>query len=131
MTPKQVLTVLSIGIILVLVSGCIDIYSHEQPEKIYIISLDAGNEVSGSFILGGGQIGTDSFYYYYQKNADNSYVLKKAETDRSKIFMDTNGGINGDFGESPYVLVYPGKWYEFHVPSKTIIQRFNANVGST
>lgn len=154
MNNKTVLIILSIGIILVLVSGCTTPSYHSralsrQLSDEHIISLDLGSQLHGSFFLGTGSMNERMYYYYYRAEADGSYTLQKAPTDSSKIFMDAtpttahiitlNGGpdpYNCEERLSDTQCKLAGdeyvwfKAYEFHVPPGTIIERYNANVGS-
>jgi hypothetical protein len=153
MSNKLLILLIGVAIGMVMASGCISSYHSRtlstQLSDERIVSLDLGNQLHGSFFLGTGSINERTYYYYYRAEADGSYTLQKAPADFSKIFMDTTPAmahiitLNGDLypyncrdGLSDIQCKLAGdeyvwfKTYEFHVPVGTIIERYNANVGS-
>jgi predicted membrane channel-forming protein YqfA (hemolysin III family) len=79
---------------LVFVASCV-FYSMFQPtqtitteNKIYTLETAVNSE--GSFCLGSGSIDGTSYYYYYTKDENGLYELKKVKTDDCKLRLTDN-----------------------------------------
>lgn len=62
-------------------------YETKYEEVIYdsIYSLNLQNEVSGYFVLGHGNVDTDSYYYFYIKSVYDTYKLEKLHSNNVLI----------------------------------------------
>jgi hypothetical protein len=116
-------------------------YREAEPADVSIrelVSIKDGDTVNGSFFLGCGNIGTNSYYiYYYRDGSDEHgkiFMRDKALVSISKI-CETNN-VEPHLEIQNYKWVYPG-WlgkepnsapgyytYTFFVPEGTIIQQF-------
>jgi hypothetical protein len=133
----------------VLVAGCEKIEAGSVIGDARIVSLDLTQSTHGSFVMGSGVIGTNTYYYYYLVDDDGNYYLRKADTDNSKISMDAGNDtayVRVSIDRKGMDLFCESKNptpqtvdecipqngailnYEFHVPPGTITKKFNADV---
>ena len=110
---------------------------HQIIRSTPIISLKDGQaELKGSFILGTGGVGTETYYYVYEVVGDNVYKLRKINTNSSTIKeFDGNPQLNTIYTVSSPTFFnriteicnvdYERKSsYEINVPKGTIIRNF-------
>lgn len=101
-------------------------YETKYEEVIYdsIYSLNLQNEVNGHFILGCGNVDTDSYYYFYIKSVYDTYKLEK---------LHSNNVLIKESNETPKILQVKEANSEkvftiIYVPVGTIVES-NYNVG--
>lgn len=131
---------------LVFCSSC-TIYSALQPTRIIetetkIYTLETAVSSEGSFCLGSGSIDGVSYYYYYTRDENGLYELKKVQTDDCKLRLTDNEtpkiitkdeapeeNVNWFFCTGKPWDVYDHCEYELVVPTNTIrINSFNGMV---
>lgn len=99
----------------------------EDNKYIKIVSLDGGQSVKGSFVLGVGTIKTENVYFAYSKIGDNQYKL---ETLPNVIITETDDHEPAYSKitkcERPYLFSYCKEIEEtIYVPKNTIKKKFD------
>lgn len=111
-----------------------------------IVSLSTISKTSGSFFLGSGNIDDEAVYYYYVKNDDGSYHLSWqyaatsniVQTDETPhiVFHCGNPSKSPDWAVWPLGFLYddeadcqPGDHTTFYIPTGSIDQTFDPNIG--
>jgi len=93
--------------------------SNKKIKTFNIVSIERQNEISGSFFLGCGSVGSETYYYTYTVIGENKYKLLKFRSAQTTI-IETNG-----LPKVKYRLV--GKFHcdvILYVPFNTIIKSF-------
>ena len=102
-----------------------------------IYSLTTSELISGSFVLGSGNVNSTPSYIYYTQNGDNSYSINNVNANQCKIFFDNKVGaqlltINAKWNQTPL----DHKWmldgdafshYELHLPIGSLVEQYNLN----
>ena len=67
-------------------------YNNPHQEIVYnnIYSLTRENETSGHFVLGCGNVNTDTYYYFYVKKDTDIYQLTKLKVDNSVYIKEVD-----------------------------------------
>jgi len=116
--------IIIVSLFLVFVIGC---KTNEYTLQIASISTDS--TISGSFFLGSGMIGEESYYITYAKTNNGGYRMYKFKTNRSVIYEDGNENpyvtyfLRSDYAHSVKGIAYASS-AEFHVPKGTIVREF-------
>lgn len=82
-------------------------------------SLDDSSSISGSFFLGTGTVNSNAVFVCYGQLPDGGYKLLQIPASQSRIYMNSENAqlkVITDACEN--------QRYEFHVPSNTIVQRY-------
>lgn len=99
-------------------------YDNSHQEIVYnnIYSLTRENETSGHFVLGCGNVNTDTYYYFYVKKDTDIYQLTKFKVDNNVYIkeVDYNYSIVA-YNDANSDIIY----YYVNVPKGTIIQSYN------
>ena len=99
-------------------------YDNPHQEIVYnnIYSLTRENETSGHFVLGCGNVNTDTYYYFYVKKNTDIYQLTKLKVDNNVYIkeVDYNYSIVA-YNDANSDTIY----YHVNVPKGTIIQSYN------
>lgn len=99
-------------------------YDNPHQEIVYnnIYSLTRENETSGHFVLGCGNVNTDTYYYFYVKKNTDTYQLTKLKVDNNVYIkeVDYNYSIVA-YNDANSDIIY----YYVNVPKGTIIQSYN------
>lgn len=116
--------------------------SHElvNTEKTHeMVSLNAKNEVSGSFVLGCGDISESEYYFTFIKVKDNTYKRKKFKSIETRIHetnIDAPSVMKRIYTERTSSWILPDclcpndTKYTLKVPKGTIIKEFNIGEGN-
>jgi hypothetical protein len=111
-------------------------YAQKYEENTTIYSLRTIDSISGSFVLGTGSVGSDTYYAYYTQASDGAYSINKLEADQVKIYMDRDSGgvltkvwgkiddenLAKHWGWSETIFSH----YEFHLPYGSLVQEYSA-----
>jgi len=145
---QRIMCIIALITLMVLSSGCTGYtwrYIDRTISDDKIVSLDLGQVTEGSFFLGCGSIGGETYYYYYKAESDGAFTLQKVPTKFSRIYMDTtpenshvvisNGDVNPTQCRSDWSddLCRKEAWviqknYVFHVPKGSIKQDYDARL---
>lgn len=102
-----------------------------ESTDIQIYSADLGSQLSGSFILGSGYVGSEEVYKIYEGDPITGLTRTHYPISKSTVFLDEN--------KNPYIRV---RWmrdpntrniqwnsyhYDFHLPSNAIIRKYDLN----
>jgi len=98
-----------------------------KTEEIELVSLRNSDGLHGTFFLGCGAIGTEQFYFYYQKWGEGYKPGKVQVGNREFVYEQTRG--NGILRVYTYQFVNPNhRWYAIDWPSQK--HEFYIPVGS-
>ena len=99
----------------------------EDNKYIKIVSLERGQEINGSFVLGMGKIETDNVYFAYKKVGENQYKLETLP-DVIITETDTHEPAYSKITkcERPYLFLYCKQIENtIYVPKNTIKKKFD------
>lgn len=113
-----IFNLISVAIFIVCVFTIKNTYLPDQ--KRYIHSVKKESEIHGSFAMFGGTIDQEQYYFVYEKDK-YGYLLKKYNTDQTRIVEDEN--------KHPYVvrkdaLFKDSATYILHVPKNTLVLQY-------
>jgi hypothetical protein len=133
------ISMLLFGITLLFVLATPSVEVSRQNVEFPIHSLKLNNNISGNFVLGSGQISTNTRYWYYVEDAQGFYKLahNHYNSTRLKECENTDGFKPHGFYQ---VMTYkPNHWVslwgswrdetslDLFVPKGTVIEQYNGN----
>lgn len=108
-------------------------FTHQQIE---LAAMQDGIQTSGQFFLGSGSVDEETYYLFYAKTGETSYVMDKRTTNTSTIFEDEE--------HEPYLTDYDqvfrtdlwlwialptlSRRSEFHIPKGSVLQNFRLDL---
>ena len=104
-------------LVVLALSGCIE---RETTKTFLIVSMKTDKDISGSFILGFGNINETEYLLTFYKTWNGGYKRMRMKMRWVTIYEDED--------EKPYVIKREDGWtnirYAVHVPKGTIIKTF-------
>lgn len=110
------------------------VYLPNIPEStdIPIYSADLGSQVSGSFILGSGYVGSEEYYRFNRGDPlIHGLTREQYPVSKSTVFLDEN--------QTPYIrvrwlkdantgnIIWSSYHYDFHLPWNAIVPKYGLN----
>ena len=111
-----------------------------QDAKIEIYSLVSKQDISGSFALGSGYVGSQENYYTFTKNEKGGFEREVFPSHHTTLYMEDSSNPRVEWVVSTYT---PSKWivfpwpvdfswtedsrYNMYVPQNTVVQKFEIN----
>lgn len=106
-------------------------------QETLLAAIQDGSQTTGSFFLGSGRIEEGTYYFFYAKAGEHSYVMDKRSTSNAVIVEDDPAqpylreyAIRFLDDRSYYfgLPLHPPPPVEFHIPKGSILQNYRLDL---